>query len=150
LNNRNSALFEGAAGLDVRDLHGKRKIVLIVNSSNQSGLLATALLCASKSPDREADVAAKLLPSDEGVLLLHARLWDVEGRHRFPDTSTSVPVSHWAPYSYTRIDGKLIPTKKEQRAPALRGIFHPAFLAALKKDLVLEFFVARSIHLVEK
>jgi hypothetical protein len=150
LNNRDPTLFEAAAGFDVRMMHGMRKLVLVVNSSNESNLLATTLFGPSKDPNREADVAAKIASDEEGVLIVQTRLWNVKGSKDFPDTVESFPVSHWEALTYNRADGCLRPAKKEQPIPEKRRIFHPAFLAALRKDMLIEFYVAKSIQEVER
>ncbi len=150
MNNLDPRLFEAAASFDVRETHGERKLVLLVNSANHHEKLATALLGASKEPDREADVAARLPSSMEGVLIVQTRLWDVAATRKTPDVKETYPISHWSAYSYSRTDSILRPIKKEQNLPQRRGIFHPAFLEAVQRDIVVEFIVAKSTQRVEQ
>ncbi len=149
--NDEPALFESAAGFDIRRTHGKRKLVLLVNSANNDGKLATALIGATTSKKRERDIAAKMPSAMQGVLAIETLLWEVMSRKDDPDTQLIFPIKHWDCYKLSA-DGEFHLAKFHQELPAprTRCIFHPAFLAAMQKYIVFEFFVARSTQKIEK
>jgi len=149
--NRDPAMFEAAAAFDIRRTHGKRKFVLLVNSSNDEQLLATALIGPTDGPEKSRSIAARMPAAASGVLMFEAMLCDVVARQEYPDTDRSLPVKHWDcyrlvadPYHLERL------RTKQQTVPQRRGILHPAFLAFLQKYIVIELFVGRSTQRIRE
>lgn len=144
MNNTKSELFQGAAGGDIRDLHGKRKAVLLSNAGQEGSDLGTALLVASPTRER-ADVAISILPKIEGMLFAEVRLWQVKAVKEQPDTKETFPVDYVASYSIDSTDPLDVSPVTSERAPSLyRGVWHPAFLEQRQLNIVLDFFVAKS------
>lgn len=144
MNNTRSELFQGAAGADIRDVHGKRKAVLFSNAGQDGSDLGTALIAASPTRER-ADVAVSLLPKIEGVLFTEVRLWQVKAVKEQPDTKESFPVDYVASYSIDSTDPlDISPVTSERPPPLYRGVWHPAFLEQRQLNVVLDFFVAQS------
>ncbi|HLH93946.1 MAG TPA: hypothetical protein VKW08_02400 [Xanthobacteraceae bacterium] len=144
--NDEPALFEGAAAFDVRLTRGKRRLVLLANSSNDQNRLATALF--GPNPEKR-DLVTQLPPPRQGVLMFEATLWDIAGRTEVPDKRVMFPIKSYERYLFSE-DGAL--TSYVETAPThkMRGIFHPAFLRAMEKCIVIELFVARSMQKIEK
>ena len=92
------------------------------------------------------------MPSAEiGVLSIETLLWDVVSRKEDPDTELGFPIKHWDGYGLSSEENfTLVKLSKETSTPKMRGIFHPAFLAAMQKYIVIELFVARSTQRIEK
>jgi hypothetical protein len=145
MNNSKSQLFEGAAAFDARELHGKRKAVLLANCAMDDSDLGTALIVPSLTRER-ADIVASLPPRTAGILLAELRLWGgIEVRRSDPDTKILYPLRHVGLFAIDfSKSGVISAIKAEKPAPLSRGIWHPAFLEELRKIVVLDFFVARA------
>lgn len=181
LHSSDTRLFEGVAGLDVRHLRGKPKIVFLVNNAKVAPDLGSALFAPAGNRERD-DIVRSLPPDREGVLTAELRLWDVRRTVMSPDRDVDEPVGYigaeldlWgvssdvvkvgqpldSPVHYVSketlvdLDGKLavLPITEEGN-PQFRGIWRPAFLAARRLDLTLEFYeiehLNRAIALARK
>lgn len=151
MENQDSALFEAAAAMDVRRIHGEqRKLVLFVNSASEKKKLTTAILGPNKEEERIRDVAARM-PSDvTGVLIVESNLRHIVVMNDNPDPTNIVPIKHWECFELTDEKApKLIKIRKPGAVAKKRGIFHPALLKVLEKFIVIELFVARSTQRVQ-
>jgi hypothetical protein len=150
--NKDPAMFEAAAAFDIRRTHGKRKLVLLVNSSNSEQMLATALIGPTAGPEKSRSVVASMPPEASGVLMVETRLCDVVARKEYPDTDRNLPVKHWDCYRLVPDPYHLEPLRRKQDivVPQRRGILHPAFLAFMQKYIVIELFVGRSTQKIRE
>jgi hypothetical protein len=151
MENEDSSLFEAAAAMDVRRIHGEqRKLVLFVNSANDTKQLATAILGPNNEDERIRDVAARMPSDATGVLIAETNLRHVVLKNDAPDPTNIVPIKHWERFKLTdEDDPKLAKIRKEAKTVKARKIFHPALLSVLEKFIVIELFVARSTQKVQ-
>lgn len=136
-------LFAGIAGLDLRDLRGKPKLTLLVNGANCAKDHGSALLAPSDASGND-DVIHSLPVGEEGVLTAELRLWDIS---RPDGVATQAAVGQVYRDAIAQLaDGSYrVAPMRDDLGPTYRGVWRPAFLAAMKMALTLEFYAAPNL-----
>lgn len=148
MHSRETRLFEGIAGTDLRGLGGQRRLAVFVNAANaapNTGAVLGSALVGAAIERKEHDVVCAL-PSDHvGIMRANVRLWGIEHTVRKPDPRVDGPVRSVSTYDIVEEDGKLLIEPPQTKAPTVgyRAIWRAAFLEAIGVVVTIEFYAVR-------
>lgn len=159
MHSRETRLFEGVAGVDLRGLRGEQKrLALFVNAAKASPVAGAALgsaLLGAATELIENDVVCALPSEQEGVLMAKVRLWNIEHTTRRPDKRIDEPIGETL--TYTIVPNENDPESvllrqhdSKSATPGHRAIWRTTFLGTIDYAVTIEFYAVHHLTPVMK
>lgn len=149
-----TSLFEAQAGLDVRRLRGQGRFVALCNcaatNENTNAFTGTALLGPTKEARRRyGDLIERLPSQDEGILTADLDLTAVKLVQIKPDKIDHDPLGRVRSYRIIKdANEHILIDPIKQLAPSERGVWHPALLDVLGRNIAILLRKSRRYHQV--
>lgn len=146
-------LFEGQAGLEIRRLRGPGKFVALCNCASKTDDQATgSALIGPTSRRRSGDVIDRLPAGQEGLLTAEMDLDRVEHVIVRPDKTEHDPLRSIARYSLreSAANGRVNFEPLKEPIAEQRGVWHPAYLEFLGREIVMRLASTRRASEVRK
>lgn len=144
MDTRETDLFVGQAGFDVRRMRGPGKLVALCAAAGRGNPMGSTLLAPASPEFRvKGDIVGTLKPDEEALLMIETKLTDIQVTRTFPRTEQDEPIVRPPIIGHFFDDGERLNIDWGEERAFERGVWHPALLEVLHRQLYTDFHVVR-------